>query len=87
MEWISVKDRLPDKDGEYLVAVYQQDEERGLSGSMVIPAWYEKCPLLFVPRDIGWHLLYEFYEFSDRLREDITHWMEFPKPPEPEVDQ
>lgn len=29
-EWISVEERLPDKDGEYLVNVHQEDEERGL---------------------------------------------------------
>lgn len=82
--WISVDDRLPEKDGEYLVSIHQEDDEIGLAGDLVIPAWYQTCPLLFVPKSIGWHLLNEFYEFSDRMRDDITHWMPMPEPPEKE---
>lgn len=82
MEWISVKDRLPKDDGNYLVNVHQEDDEIGLSGDLVTLAWYQACPLLFVPKSIGWTLLNEFYEFSDRMRDDITHWMPLPTPPE-----
>lgn len=79
-EWISVKDRLPDENGVYLVNVHQEDEDS--SGDAVLIAWYQTNDLIFAPSNIGWTLLNEFYECSNRLRDDITHWMPLPDPQE-----
>lgn len=79
-EWISVKDKLPEEGGQYLVFVKEEDEEHGC----VLNAWFNPFELTLVPLEIGWTLLYEFYEFSDRLRGCITHWMPLPEPPREE---
>lgn len=82
-EWISVKDRLPEESGIYLVNVHQEDEYR--CGDLVWEAWYNSHNLVFPPSDsIGWVLLNEFYQFSDSMRDDITHWMPLPEPPKEE---
>ena len=82
--WISVKDRLPDKVGTYLVNVHEEysKDDIGESGDLVLLAWYQPNDLIYVPKSVGWSLLYEFYEFSDQMRDEITHWMPLPNPPE-----
>lgn len=82
--WISVNDRLPKETGTYLVNIHQENDERGESGNFVIMAWYQKNPLLFVPKEIGWILLNEWYDLTPKLRENISHWMPLPTPPEVE---
>lgn len=80
-KWISVKDRLPKESGSYLVSLHQEDDELGKSSDCVLFAWYQPYNLLFFNKDIGWSLLNEFYDLSDRLRPCITHWMPLPEPP------
>lgn len=82
MEWISVKDRFPESNGVYLVNIHQENDETGGCGDFVVIAWYQKIPLLSVRDSAGWLLLNEFHDLTDELREDISHWMPFPKPPE-----
>lgn len=83
MSWISVKDKLPDETGTYLVNVHEAHEngDIGESADLVLEAWYEVNGLMFIPKSVGWHMLNEFYEFSDQMRDEITHWMPFPAPP------
>ena len=80
--WISVKDRAPEETGTYLVNIHQEDDERGESGDFVIMAWYQKNNLLFVPEEVGWVLLNEWYDLTAVMKQYISHWMPFPKPPE-----
>lgn len=81
MEWISVKDRLPEESDVYLVNIHQEDNERGESADFVITAWYQKIPLLFLPEEIGWILLNEWYDHSSVMKNYISHWMPLPEPP------
>lgn len=84
MKWISVKDRLPSEDGAYLVVV-QETDEKECAYSFVTHAWFTTRPISFpVPESIGWTLLYEFYNFTEQMRDYITHWMPLPEPPEVE---
>lgn len=77
--WVSVKDKLPTETGLYLVNVHQENDTE--SGDCVLEAWYRADRPLFAPDRIGWTLLNEFYQFSDTMRNDITHWMPWPEPP------
>ena len=81
-EWISVKEKLPTETGTYLVNVHQENECQ--ASDCVLAAWYNVTKPLFSPDSIGWSLLNEFYPFSDQMRDDITHWMPWPEPPEAE---
>lgn len=81
MEWISVKDRLPEETGRYLVDIHQEDDEHGESGDFVVEAWWRDVNLPFVSKSIGWTLLNEFYDLTEQLKGYITHWMPFPEPP------
>lgn len=83
-EWISVKDRLPDEAGEYLVTIHGEDDVNACD--FVLLAWYNPLPSLLFSSDVGWSLLNEFYPFTERLRERITHWMPLPEPPKGESD-
>lgn len=82
-DWISVKDRLPNEDGAYLVVMQNTDSETGETYSFVTHAWFTARPISFpIPESVGWTLLYEFYQFSEQMRDYITHWMPLPEPPE-----
>ena len=79
-EWISVDDRMPGESGCYLVNIHQGDDEKGKSDDFVIIAWYQKNNLLFVPKNIGWALLNEWYDLTLMLRNNVSQWMPIPKP-------
>lgn len=72
--WISVKDRLPDRGGDYLVYfipdIFWERPHPSLNGYVDIKQF-----------DI---LRKEFYDSQcwDYLGESITHWMPLPEPPE-----
>lgn len=53
----------------------------GESADFVVMAWRTNVPLLYCPKDIGWSLLNEFYNLTEQLRSDITHWMPLPEQP------
>lgn len=76
-EWISVKDRLPEKDGEYLVFTEQRDCFNALFESEIgdggeFGVWLNS----YHPDTLGF-LDSEWQEY-----EGITHWMPLPEPPE-----
>ena len=84
-EWISVKDRLPEKDGKYLVVEYSKT--------------FKKQYLNVSSFAVDLHKIdkYDFYHEKDRSgfygyssewgyfkESDITHWMPLPEPPQKE---
>jgi len=86
-EWISVKDKLPDQAGNYLVNVHEWSERDERWYNMVLDAWYNPTPPIFGNGDIGWCLMNEFYQFSDNMRDKITHWTNWPHPPTFDEDE
>lgn len=69
-EWISVKDRLPDTFGEYLVAVQAYEEEAG--NLYTDYADYD-------PYAKRWKTGLPFC-----AKDKVTHWMPLPTPPKGE---
>ena len=80
-EWVSVKERLPDKHGEYIVCACDEGDpidERIWGGTVVVCADY-------YDRTFTWYEGNREYDISDI----VTHWMPLPalpnrRPPEGE---
>lgn len=75
-EWISVKDRLPENDGEYLVYTESGD---------IFNAQFDSC--CGENGEFGaWHSYYDghtlgFLDADWMPYDGITHWMPLPEPP------
>lgn len=67
-QWISVKDRLPDKEDEYLAFGYSASNAA---------RW---IVVMYDPRDTFWYELSSDWDWTD----DITHWMPLPAAPKEE---
>lgn len=65
-KWISVKDKLPDKGGKYLVH-YHDD----ITGEYVIIREYLEKTRRFAPMDY----------FEEHTGRKAMHWMPLPEPP------
>jgi hypothetical protein len=84
MEWISVKDRLPEEDQYVLVADFQFDldvrfaQEYYFIGKYLKGRWIANTSEAFVSVDAGWN---GGVISSDVNQDDVTHWMLLPKPP------
>ena len=74
MEWISVKDRLPDEEDSYLT--YMMDN--GCSYNNVIQRFFIK-PRILKGIYGDTHSNWELVKWDDYV---VTHWMPLPKPPE-----
>ncbi len=73
-EWFSVKDRLPEKPGRYLVS-YLRISNENITKKVVDTLKWENYGPHLNPKS-RWH-------GTDRIRgKYITHWMPLPKPPE-----
>ena len=75
-EWVSVKERLPDKHGEYIVCACDEGEpidERIWGDTVVICADY-------YDGTFTWYEGNTEYDISDI----VTHWMPMPAPPDNE---
>ena len=81
-QWISVKERLPEKDGKYLVC-------RRLYGGW----WRETLEFAKDARKVdkydfyrGWKNVWYWYdsEWGHLTIDDVTHWMPLPEPPKGE---
>ncbi|MBR5878416.1 MAG: DUF551 domain-containing protein [Akkermansia sp.] len=78
--WISVEERLPEKEGQYLVYT------KWTYGNFI-----RLCN--WTPKYNGWEehlngraIWYNYdSEYGDYESKDITHWMPLPEPPEVEV--
>lgn len=75
MEWISVKDRLPDTEGWYIVWHGKKS-----------PSYASDA--VFSPRHQCWNCFDSFSEEKaalsrvESINRDVTHWMPFPAAPE-----
>lgn len=68
MEWISVQERLPEEEGEYLVwRVWAGIAQRSL-------IWFREGEWFYGPPELG---LGSIAEHGDQ----VTHWMPLPSPP------
>jgi len=91
-EWISVKDRLPEKNGEYLVVIHFVECERTNIGMLKFSTklsnilWfnYKGSPINGPANNYnhpGFYLI--DYDLGDCWEvPDVTHWMELPELPE-----
>ena len=76
MEWISVEDRLPDKDGKYIV--YQE----WLYGNKIEITYWTCNYNGFEEHLKGKSMWYNYdSEWGDYEMDDITHWMPLPENP------
>ena len=78
MEWIKCSDKLPDKDGEYLVYI----SDRVWSGAMIL--WFTND---FSQLDGDLYYPHKgFYESDPEYGymeyKEVAHWMLLPEPPE-----
>lgn len=71
--WISVEDKLPDEDGEYIV--YAQDES-SLPNEGI---WYENVVVVAYYRFDEWTWYEDDNEYD--ITDIVTHWMPLPEPP------
>ena len=67
--WISVKDRLPDEDGEYLISMYHR---------FMIGGIYNKYTGRFVAK---YYAEYKEWRIMNDVCTSVTHWMPLPEPP------
>lgn len=74
MKWISVKDRLPDSDGIYIVTACDE----GCSAGEGI--WYDTVVVTAEYYKGGWTWFDGGTEYD--LDGIVTHWMPMPEPPE-----
>ena len=77
--WISVKDRLPEKDGDYVVYI-----QYPYSNLIMIISWTNNYKG-FYPDLKGKAVWYDYdSEYGDCEITNVTHWMPLPLPPEGE---
>ena len=72
--WVSVKDRLPDKDENYIVAVCDEDCFPGEG------IWYSTVVVVAEYYKGSWTWYDGGHEYS--LDGIVTHWQSMPEPPE-----
>lgn len=70
-EWISVKERLPEKSGKYLVCIGHQFDNFYITHLMTVD--YSTKHKSFNASD--------FSEENNHAFTDVTHWMLLPEPP------
>lgn len=77
-EWISVKDRLPDKTGRYLVLKNRiaPDCLGGNRTDIVILRFFVDKGFRMPTHIPDW--------INEEINEEVTHWMPLPKPPKGE---
>lgn len=76
LNWISVEDRLPDKNGKYIVYAQDENSERGAG------LWYRNIVVTATYYFGAW-LWFEENEAHDEyeINEIVTHWMPLPDSP------
>jgi hypothetical protein len=82
-EWISVKDRLPEEDGQYLVF------QKHTYGTYTAVLRFAKDARKVDKYDFhrGWENVWYRYdsEWGYLTIDDVTHWMPLPQPPKEET--
>lgn len=76
MEWISVKDRLPEK--HVIVLVFNDTKDIFVATMDIIHPVYQNEPKLY------WS--FEPSGWGSCCSKDITHWMPLPEPPQENMD-
>lgn len=77
MKWISVKDRLPEKDGAYII-----NEAFTHTNQISIARWTSDYKSYFNERLNGRAVWYRYSsECGDYEIIRVTHWMPLPEPP------
>lgn len=73
LNWISVKDKLPKENGNYII--YAPDENSPVGEGL----WYENVVVVAEYAFGGWW----WYENNDDydITDIVTHWMPLPEPP------
>ena len=81
MEWISVKDRLPEKTGQYLVLLKDKQNRNEIIIDSFEKRWVteENTEFRYV-KVLSKTPMFEPYFFTQ-----ATHWMPLPEPPKDEV--
>jgi|GEM_PF-2870310 hypothetical protein len=74
-KWISVKDRLPEKDNEDWYIIVLTRERRGREAKRIVRVGYWDC----------YHK--RFWGFEAGFDYTVTHWMPLPEPPKELVCQ
>lgn len=82
MEWISIKDRLPEGQGTFLAFI-----PKG-RGYLSFAVWMPKDKVddtygLYFMEDFGYGAQKLLEEKEQFTREEVTHWMPLPHPPIP----
>ncbi len=75
MEWISVKDKLPEDDEDVLIFNCRDGVSMGYFDPSNVRGYYEKDGSYCIT-DSGWEVSYEWARLMDP-----THWMPLPPPP------
>ena len=91
MKWISVKDRLPEKEGQYLCYIEAFKDIENCEG------WYNYIDLIMFDKKV---INIEYFEYrivhilstkmdflvntNSYISKCVTHWMPLPEPPEEE---
>lgn len=84
MEWISVKDKLPENNNYVLVADFNFTPTEGLEADNYFIGywdgenWFADANETFVRVCAGWN---GGIISSDVNQQDVTHWMPLPEPP------
>ena len=72
--WVSVDDKLPDEDGEYLISMYHR---------FMIGGIYKKYTGRFVAK---YYAEYKEWRIMNDVCTSVTHWMLLPHLPKENVD-
>ena len=80
-EWISAKDRLPEKKGAFLVYVKTKNKWCGY----IKTTWFTPCYEGVEDHMQGKQVWYDYdSDWGDYEVRDVTHWMPLPQPPKGE---
>ena len=81
-EWISVDDRLPERDGAYLTAVKHFGKHKGIN----INSFAKDGKTVDEYELAGQKYVWYFYdsEYGYVSTDSVTHWMPLPQPPKGE---
>ena len=80
-EWISAKDRLPEKKGAFLVYVKTKNKWCGY----IKTTWFTPCYEGVEDHMQGKQVWYDYdSDWGDYEVRDVTHWMPLPEPPKGE---
>ena len=80
MEWINVKDRLPENDDEVLIGSFYKDSEPGYRhvARHSNGEWQVQFGTYSLKNSVSIYINFNYFEDGEWY---ITHWMPLPDPP------